>query len=45
MNSIGYESKKVVVKQKISSKYHQLVEKCNSLDASIRCVVQFIDFN
>ena len=32
-------------KQEISSKYHQLVEKCNSLHFSISCVVQLIDFN
>ena len=35
MNPIGYESKNAVGKQKISSKYHQLVEKCNSLHVSI----------
>ena len=28
MNHIGYESKPAVGKQKISTKYHQLVEKC-----------------
>ena len=35
----------VVEKQRISSKYDQLVEKCNSLHVSISCVVQLIDFN
>ena len=35
MNPIGYESKNAVGKQKISSKYHQLVEKYNSLHVSI----------
>ena len=44
MNPIEYESKNAVGKQKISSKYHQLVEKCNSLQVSISCVVQPIDF-
>ena len=43
MNPIEYESKNAVGKQKISSKYHQLVEKCNSLHVSISCVVQLID--
>ena len=45
MNHIGYERKDAVRKQKISSKYHQLVEKCNSLHVSISCVVQLNDFN
>ena len=45
MNPIWYERKNVVGKQKISSEYHQLVEKCNSLHVSISCVVQLIDFN
>ena len=45
MNRIRYERKNVVGKQKISSKYHQLVEKCNSLHVSISIVVQLIDFN
>ena len=35
MNPIGYESKNAVGKQRISSKYHQLVEKYNSLHVSI----------
>ena len=30
---------------KIYSKYHQLVEKCNSQQVSIGCVVQLPDFN
>ena len=35
MNPIRYKRKDAVGKQKISSKYHQLVEKCNSLRVSI----------
>ena len=27
------------------SKYHQFIEKCNSLHVSITCVVQLNDFN
>ena len=45
MNPIGYESKNAVGKLKISSKYHQLVEKCDSLRVSISCVIRLIDFN
>ena len=45
MNTIGYESKNALVKQNLSSKYHQLVANCNSLHISISCVVQLIDFN
>ena len=45
MNRIQHDRKNVVGKQKISSKYHQLVEKCNSPHISIRCVMQLIDFN
>ena len=45
MNLIRYETKNAVGKQKLSSKYHQLFEKCNSLHVSISCVVQLIDFN
>ena len=30
---------------KISSKYYQLAEKCNSLHVSISCVVRLVDFN
>ena len=45
MNRIRHERKNVVGKQKISSKYHQLVEKCNRLYVSISCVVQLIGFN
>ena len=29
----------------MSTEYHQLVEKCNSLQISITCVAQLIDFN
>ena len=36
---------KKVGKQEIPSKYHQLVEKYNSLHVSISCVMQIIDFN
>ena len=45
MNRIRYERKNVVGKSKISSKYHQLVEKCNSIQIPISCIVQLIDFN
>ena len=45
MNCIRHGGKKVVGKQKTSSKYHQLVGKCNTLYVSISCVVQLIDFN
>ena len=33
------------MKGKISSKYHQLVQKCNRLHVSISCVIQLIDFS
>ena len=42
---IWHGRKNVVGKQKISSKYHQLIEKCNSLHVSISCVVQLFDFS
>ena len=45
MNRIRYVRKNVVGKQKISSKYSQLVEKCNSLLVSISCAVQLINFS
>ena len=45
MNPIGYENKNTVGKQKIRSKYHQLVEKCNRLHVSISCVIQLVGFN
>ena len=45
MNRTRYKRKNVVGKKKISSKFHQLVEKCNSLHVSISCVVQIINFN
>ena len=45
MNRIWHGRKNVVGKQKISSKYHQLVEKCNSLRVLISCVMQLIDFD
>ena len=35
----------MVEEQKISSKYHQLVEKCNGQNLSISCVMRLIDFN
>ena len=38
MNRIRYGRENVVRKQKIPSKYHQLVEKRNSLDVPISCV-------
>ena len=38
----GMEGKNVVLKQKVSSKYHHLVEKCNSLHVSISCTIQLI---
>ena len=43
MNRIRHGRKNVVGKQKISSKYHQLVEKCNNLIfqlISIKWIVQ-----
>ena len=40
-----WNEKNVVGKQTISSKYHQLVEKCNNLHVSTGCIVQIIDFN
>ena len=40
MNHIRHGKKNVIGKQKISSKYHQLVKKCNSQNVSISCVVQ-----
>ena len=46
MNHIWHRRKNVVRKHgRISSKYHQLVEKCNSLHLSISCVTQQIDFD
>ena len=30
---------------KISTKYHQLVEKCDGLQIQISCILQLIDFN
>ena len=45
MNRIRYGRKNVVGKQKISSKYNQLTEKCKSLHVSISCVLQLIDFH
>ena len=45
MNGIRHGRKNVVGKQKIFSKYHQLVEKCNSKHVSISFEVQPIDFN
>ena len=45
MDPIQHERKNAVGKQKISSKYHQLVEKCNSLHASISCVIQLVDLS
>ena len=45
MNRIQHGKKNVIGKQKISSKYNQLIEKCNSLHVLISCVVQLIDFN
>ena len=44
MNSIQDERKRAR-KLKISSKYYQLVEKCNSLPVLISCVAQLIEFN
>ena len=38
MNRIRHGRENVVRKQKVPTKYHQLVEKCNSLDVSISCV-------
>ena len=43
MSCIGHGRKNLTVKQKISSKYNQLVEKRNSLPDSISCVAQLID--
>ena len=45
MNRIRHGKKNVIGKQKISNKYHQLVEKCKNLHVSISCVVQLIDFD
>ena len=45
MDPIQHERKNAVGKQEISSKYHQLVEKCNSLHVSISCVVQLVDLS
>ena len=45
MNPIRYERKNAVGKQKIFNKYHQLIEKCDSLHVSISGVIQLIDFN
>ena len=45
MRFIRHGRKNVLAKQKISSKYHQFVVKCNSLHVSISCVVQLIEFN
>ena len=44
MNRILHGRKNVEEKQNIS-KYHQFIEKCNSLHVSITCVVQLNDFN
>ena len=41
----GMEGKNMVGKQKISCKYDQLVEKCNSLHVSISCVLQISNFH
>ena len=43
MDRVWDGRKNMVGKQKISSRYHELVEKCNSLHVSISCVVQLID--
>ena len=43
MNRITFKRKNEIGKQKISSKYHRLVEKCNSLHVSTNCVVQLVD--
>ena len=45
MNPIRYERKDAVGKQKISIKYYQVVEKCNTLHVSVSCVMPLIDFN
>ena len=45
MNRIWYERKNEEGKQKILSKYHQLIEKCHSVHAFISCVVQLIGSN
>ena len=42
MNRVRHGRKNVVEKQKVTSKYHQFVEKCNSLHVSISCVVQLM---
>ena len=42
MSRIRYERKNVVEKQKVSSKYHQLFEKCNSLHVSSSCAIHRI---
>ena len=39
------EGRKEKSGRKTDSKYHQLVEKCNSLHVSISCVVKLTDLN
>ena len=41
MHCIQHGRKSLVRKQKISSKYNQLVKKCNNLHVSIKPIVQY----
>ena len=45
MNRIWHGRKNVIEKQEASSKYHLLVERCNSQHVSVSCLVKLVDFN
>ena len=45
MEGNATKKRKEKMKGKISTKYNQLVEKCNSLHVSTSCVVQLINFS